>query len=262
METPNAANAAEPSPSIGTKLTKADEARFSALYKKGWRTLRRWIEWGEKSGIPCPLHDPRALMTWWPRHSSWRVPPEVEEAALAASIQPSDSNPSQLAPSPIPAPSAPLSHPIAGKKIDLESFDPEEGDRLRELRQIQSARFSQLKDDMRLGHDTNLAESRYIKISETIDKIETRAVERAKKRGLYILKESVDRDLAAAAELLRQSRAAMKRRIIELCPSLGLQPALRAEVEDAIERARATEERMLCRLDCLTADDLLRELAA
>ena len=144
--------------------------------------------------------------------------------------------------------------------IDLESIDPEEGDRLRELKQIQAAKFNQLKTALKAGEDCALLESKYLKLSETIDKIETRVTERLKKRGLFILREAVERDLAAAAELLRQSRSSMVRRVHELCPSLTADQ--RAEVTAAIERARASEERMLCQLETLSTNDLLRELAA
>jgi hypothetical protein len=250
-----------------TKLNKAEEQRYSSLYKKGWRQIRRWIDKGEKAGDPCPLHDPKKLLSWWPRHNTWRVPPEIEEAALAATkasvpdpaqppaaatamIPPADSSP--------PDPALPASAP--GKSIDIESFDPEEGDRLRELKQIQAAKFSQLKDALKAGEDCSILESKYIKLCETIDKIETRVAERLKKRGLFILRDAVERDLAAAAELLRQTRASMIRRVHELCPSLSAEQ--RAEVTAAIEQARSSEERLLCHLNSLSADDLLRELAA
>ncbi len=249
------------------KLTKADEQRYCLIYRKGWRQIRRWIEKGEAANDPCPLGNPLALMNWWPCHNTWRVPPEIEEAALAASKSPPPDEPPPPHP---PSPGAPAVVPVAstssrpldppGKSIDLESIDPEEGDRLRELKQIQAAKFAQLKDALKLGTDCTLLESKYLKLCETIDKIESRVSERLKRRGLFILKAVVDRDLAAAAELLRQSRGSMVRRVQELCPSLNSDQ--RAEVATAIERARASEERMLCRLDCLSTDDLLHELAA
>lgn len=144
--------------------------------------------------------------------------------------------------------------------IDLESIDPEEGDRLRELKQIQAAKFTQLKNALMRGEDCAVQESKYLKLSETIDKIETRVTERLKKRGLFILRDIVERDLAASAELLRQSRASMVRRVLELCSSLT--STQREEVTAAIERARSSEERMLCKLETLTTNDVLRDLAA
>lgn len=250
------------------KLTKADEQRYSALYKKGWRQIRRWVEKGEKSGDPCPLNDPRALMAWWPRHNTWRVPPEIEEAAIASAIAPKNSVAPPASPVPsdredipqIPAPQTTMVQTGAGKSIDLENFDPEEGDRLRELKQIQSAKFAQLKDALKDGQDCTLLESKYLKLSETIDKIESRVTERLKKRGLYILREAVERDLAAGAELFRQSGESMKRRVLELCPSLTAEQ--RAEVAAAIDVALQSQARVFSRLDSLNYDDLLRELTA
>lgn len=239
------------------KLTKQDEARYSKMYAKGWRQIRRWVERGEKAGDRCPLEDPRALMQWWPRHFKWRVPPEIEQAAFAASktSPPPVSSAGPPAADPPPPPADP------GKSIDLESFDPEEGDRLRELKQIQAAKFAQLKEALRAGEDCTILEGKYLKLSETIDKIETRVTERMKKRGLFILRAAVERDLAAAAELLRQSRESMDRRVQELCPSLA--PEQRAEVSEAIGRARRSEERILAALPTLQqGEDIFREMVA
>lgn len=251
------------------KLTKADEERYSALYRKGWRQLRRWIEKGEKANDPCPLHDPVALMHWWPRHNTWRVPPEVEEAAVAAS-RPSASGVAMTATPEAqpPAPAASTDQPVGdrgktpppGAPVDLASFDPEEGDRLRELKQIQAAKFSQLSEALKRGEDCSILEAKYVKLSETIDKIETRATERLKKRGLLIHRDAVERDLAAACELLRQAQSSMERRILELCPSLSADQ--RIEVSAAIARARRSEERMLSRLPTMESDDLLSDLHA
>src|SRR4051812_48541330 len=65
------------------KLTRADEQWAEKVYRRKWRQIRRWLEKGEASGEPCPLFDPAKLLTWWPHHSKWRVPIEIEEAAVA-----------------------------------------------------------------------------------------------------------------------------------------------------------------------------------
>jgi len=250
---------AETEPDRSVKLTKTDESRYEKLYGKKWRQIRRWIERGEERADPCPLHDPSKMPDWWSRNMKWRVPAEIEMAAIS-SAKPSPAPETEPDPADNPphasAPPRPMVNPI----IDLESIDPEEGDRLRELKQIQAAKFTQLKNALKGGEDCAMLESKYLKLSETIDKIETRVTERLKKRGLFILREAVERDLAAAAELLRQSRTSMVRRVQELCPSLSAEQ--RAEVTAAIERARVSEERMLCQLESLSTNDLLRELAA
>lgn len=188
----------------------------------------------------------------------WRIPPEIESAAIEATRPPADPSPPHQEPAPPDEPQIPAKN--TGLPIDLESFDPEEGDRLRELKQIQAAKFAQLKKALMDGSDCSVMEGKYLKLSETIDKIETRVTERLKKRGLYILRADVDRDVAANAELLRQSRDAMVRRVLEYCPSLNAEQ--RIEITTAVEHARGMEERMLCRLDSLTSEDLLRELAS
>lgn len=245
------------------KLTKADEQRYTQLYKREWRQLRRWIEKGEKNNDPCPLHDPEKMLNWWPRNNTWRVPAEIEAAAVAASngsfpvpaLIPAGAPPSVAAPPTLAK--APL---VPVTPIDLENFDPEEGDRLRELKQIQAAKFAHLKAALAAGHDCTALEGKYLKLCETIDKIESRVTERLKKRGLYILRDTVNRDLVANAELIRASHDSMERRVLELCPSLSSEQ--RAEVSAAIARAREAEVRMLSRLESLTRDDVLRELAA
>ena len=251
-------------PTRTPKLSKADEHRFEQLYGKKWRQIRRWIDRGNENSDPCPLNDPQRMPGWWNRNMKWRIPEEIELAAVRASqssAPPSENPPADEQPVPPTGPEGEVKPPPqVFQKIDLENIDPEDGDRLRELKQIQAAKFSQLKDALKLGQDCSSLETKYLKLCETIDKIESRVTERLKKRGLYILREIVERDLAACAELLRQSKDAMTRRILENCPTLTIEQ--RAEVSTAVETARSTEERMLCRLDSLTSNDLLRDLTA
>lgn len=263
------------------KLSKADQALYETIYKKDWRTIYRWIERGEKAGDPCPLDDPQRLLHWWPKHFKWKPPTEVEAAAVEAargapSLAPAPTSepPPQIPTSDPASPKAPVAAPVRSdatgdarstampspnKSVDLSSIDPEEGDRLRELKQLQVQKFRELKEAFDLGQETKLLEDRYVKMVETIDKIESRAIERAKKRGLYISREEVNRDLAKNAELLRQTRESMERRVLEQCPSLSADQ--RIEVSAAILRARQREDVMFSRLACLQGEDLLKELS-
>jgi hypothetical protein len=250
--------------SRAVKLTRADEQKYQALYGWGWRQLRRWIAVGEKANDPIPLEDPMKMPAWVSRHSKWRVPEQVERAAVAAArgelpaAAPAD--PVTTATQSRNAPPATVP-PVPGKPINLEDYDPEEGDRLRELKQIQAAKFAGLKEKLQLGTSTSLDETKYLDLCETIDKIETRVTERLKKRGLYILRDTVERDLAANAEFIRQSHAVMERKVLEWCASLSADQ--RAEVAAAIGRARSAEQRILARLSTFqNGDDLLRELNA
>jgi hypothetical protein len=250
------------------KLTRADEQKYQALYGWGWRQLRRWIDVGEKAGDPIPLDDPTKMPAWVSRHSKWRVPEQIERAAVAAARGETPAAAAAATP-PVPstdaansrAPSGGTNPPVPGKPINLEDYDPEEGDRLRELKQIQAAKFAALKEKLAAGTSTSLDETKYLDLCETIDKIETRVTERLKKRGLYILRDAVERDLAANAEFLRQSHDSMVRKVMEWCPSLTAEQRL--EVAAGITRARSAEQRILARLSTFqNGDDLLRELNA
>lgn len=256
-----------------TKLTKENIERYTKVYAKGWRQLRRWVDVGEKANDACPLHDPVLMPGWWSRHMKWRIPPEIEAAALEAArsarapaLEPAmpavadDEGSSPPDPSAAPGDASRKHAPPPAKAIDIESFDPEEGDRLRELKQIQAAKFQQLKAALKAGEESSVIEVKYVKLCETIDKIESRVTERLKKRGLLILRAEVERDLAANAELMRQLDESQERRVLERCSSLTAEQ--RNEVSDAIRHTNRAKERILSRLDSLAADDLLRELAA
>jgi hypothetical protein len=209
------------------------------------------------------------MLNWWSRNFHHRVPGEIEEAAAAqlhgaaaqhhAQHSPAaEANPGHTPPPTPDEHTAPASG--LGRIIDLESYDPDEGDRLRELKQIQAAKFAELREALKKGEDSAARETKYLKLCETIDKIESRVAARMQKRGLYVLRDDVERDLAASAELLRQSRESMCRRVLELCSSLDA--AQRDEVRAAVESSRRSEERMLCMLPSLNHDDVLRELAS
>lgn len=282
----DAAPAASPPPSMPdtargpVMLTKADEARYAALYGKGWRQLRRWVKQGEANQDPCPLHDPSAMPGWWSRNMTWRCPAEIEAAAIAAAQSAASPDPpqgasppppmqassatagdAQSAPPPPPPPRAngPTPPPV-NARFDLESLDPVEGDALRKLKQIQAAKLQQITQYYLDGLDASALETKLSKLSETIDKMQTRATERLKKQGLLIMRAVVESDLAANAELLRQLDASQERRVLELCASLT--SGQKEEVATAIRQTNRSKERILARLDCLTQNDLLRDLAA
>jgi len=257
------------------------EAKALALKYKGkegaWSTMYRWLRVGDAKKDPCPIRDPVKLQAWWVRCMTHRCPPEIEQAAVdeAKAIAEAGARAPASAPtmldlagaSQIPA-STPAMVPTAASPavdpsriIRLEDFDPEEGDRLREIKQLQAAKFSELNKALARGEDTTVREGKYMKLCETIDKMETRITERMKKRGLYRLAEEVASDEARVAELLRQFRDSMERRVLERCPSLSAEQ--RIEVAAAVRGARAGEDRILAKLNTKTADDdLLSELRA
>lgn len=265
-------------PSKKGKLSMKEAAAYALKYKgteKAWRTMYRWIETGDAKKDPCPLAEPAKMPGWWSRCMTHRCPPEIEQAAVDAAQALAESGGGASASSPtmpdlgataqIPVPKAPMvqtTPPLdASKIIRLEDFDPEEGDRLREIKQLQAAKFADLKSSLARGEDTTVKEGKYMKLCETIDKMETRITERMKKRGLYLLREEVESDLARVSEMLRQFRDSMQRRVLERCPSLSAEQ--RVEVANAILSARMAEDRILAKLITKTADDdLLADLRA
>ena len=240
------------------KLTQSQCEQYGQLYGKGWRQIRRWSEIGAAADDQCPLSEPAKMPAWWARRMKWRVPQEILDAAARA--QPAASAAS-APPALVRADNQPVEPPAAtGRKINLEDIDPDDGDRLRELKQLLAAKFRELKEAMAAGQDTAGLEAKYLRNYETMDKIESRAIERMKKQGRYILRDEVDAAIAANAELLRQSHESMQRRVLERCSSLTAEQ--RREVAAAIDTARASEIRMLARLGELSDGDLELELAA
>lgn len=265
------------------KLSMKEAATYALKYKgseKSWRTMYRWIEVGDAKKDPCPLAEPAKMPSWWNRCMTHRCPAEIEQAAVDAAQVASE------APAPGPASNATMQDPGGAARIPatpttmtaatgaavgpatdpsriirLEDFDPEEGDRLREIKQLQAGKFSQLKKALERGEDTSVMEGKYVKLCETVDKIESRITERMKKRGLYLLREEVDSDMARVSELMRQFRDSMERRVLERCASLTAEQ--RIEVAAAVRASRAAEDRILAKLNTKTADDdLLADLRA
>ncbi|MEQ1862728.1 MAG: hypothetical protein ABMA13_22640 [Chthoniobacteraceae bacterium] len=250
-------------------LSMADAKRFGQLYKgseRAWRTIYRWLALGEAQSDPCPLADATKMPAWWNRRMSHRCPPEIEQAAVDAAR----ATPAAAMPDPASAPqiltppaSLPASEPAGATRraIKLEEFDPIEGARLRSLQQLEAAKFDELTRALAAGDsDAAVLETRWVKLCDTVDKIESRITERMQRRGLLVLREEVDRDLAATAELFRQSRESMKRRVLERCSSLN--SGQRTEVGAAIDRACDADAKTFAQINTLKTHDLLADLAA
>lgn len=245
--------------SAPTTLSAEILAEYQRIYQISGRNLRRY--WNDGA----PLHDPTLVPAWWESERAagrkvWSCPEKILLAAkLAAASSPPASEPAPSASAAAPAPSSLPTPPVTSDAIHLEDLDPDEGDRLRELKQIQRGRFLQLRDALAAGHDTTLLETKYLKLTETIDKMESRVSERLKKRGLYILRPEVERDIAKAAELIRQMGESEVRRVLEQCPLLD--PLAREQVTAAIRDLAAARARVFRTLKSLRstedADQLL-----
>jgi hypothetical protein len=241
------------------ELTTAQLNAWAATYQTSARQCRRWFHEG------APLSDPAAMPAWWETERAagrkrWTVPDKILAAARAANPAGQFTRPTAAAPGPTPRAAAdPITDPAVG--IDLAEYDPEEGDRLRELKTIQAARYAEMARALKDGSDASVLETRYLKLTETLDKMESRVTERLKKRGLFILRPDIERDLAKAAELQRQMTESEVRRVIELCPNLSAEA--RADVTAAILRVGEARRRVLRNLASLkSADDALLELSA
>jgi len=230
---------------------------YATTYATSSRQIRRWLTEG------APLHDPAGMPAWWEGELAagrkrWGLPDRLLEAAQAATAPAHDESPGSASPS-FTLPASSHMSTGTGDRINLEDYDPEEGDRLRELKQIQAARYTQLKNALAAGNDTVMLETKYLRLTETLDKMETRVSERLKKRGLYIARPEVERELATAAELIRQMGESEARRLLELCPDLtasGREQILRAV--PMLAEARARVFRTLGTLR--TTEDALLEL--
>ena len=258
---------AQPAPPAPAQVAQADTTAkrllpgvldgYAVTYATSSRQVRRWLTEG------APLHDPAAMPAWWEGELAagrkrWGLPDRILEAARSSAAPAHDESPGSASPS-FTLPASSHMSTGTGDRINLEDYDPEEGDRLRELKQIQAARYTQLKNALAAGNDTVMLETKYLRLTETLDKMESRVSERLKKRGLYIARPEVERELATAAELIRQMGESEARRLLELCPDLtasGREQILRAV--PMLAEARARVFRTLGTLR--TTEDALLEL--
>jgi hypothetical protein len=235
-------------------LRAADRERYAAMYGASWRTIYNWVEIGEAAKDPCPLDEPGEMPKWWSRNRKHRVPPGIEKAAgcipFAAKQHVEQTTDGAAQTEKVTAP----------KVFSLEDFDPEEGDRIRELKQLQRVRYQKIQDATERDEDVDSKLRAYLQFCDTLDKIESRALDRLKKMGVFVSRAEVNADLAANAEMLRQMSASMERRVLERCSSLSSEQ--RDEVASAIRAARAAEEKTFSRLNTLSPEELEFELAS
>lgn len=251
------------------ELSRSQRDAWARQYKKGGRQIRRWWDEG------APLHDPPAMARWWENERAagrkkWGVPDGILSAAAAhAATAPAPAaDPALGDRAADPASPAATSGAVAprpgdpNKSIDLADYDDAEGDILRDLKTLHAARKAELSRALKAGIDANLLQSNYLKLTEQIDKMKSRIVERLKKEGLFIFRPDVERDLAKAAELMRQMTESESRRVLELCPALSV--AAREQVSAAVIRVGTARARALRNLASLksTADAVLEFAAA
>jgi hypothetical protein len=151
--------------------------------------------------------------------------------------------------------------PVRLPSYDLSAFDLEDGVAVANQKRIVALAYAKLEDAAKLGDPRfDQLQDRYLKAADALRRLQKDDREDREKRGDLLSRVEVENDLAQMAEYLRQTRTSMARRVLELCPSLSAE--LRLEVEAAVERARESEDQILARLDVLTPEDLLKEMAA
>lgn len=224
------------------------------------RTMRRWIAEGKTSGDSCPLEDPAALKGWWARNKKWSVPDWLLRAAAKAPKPASEPPP---APTPgVPMPAAAVEPPPPGVALNLDDFELGEGEAVSQQRSLVALLWSELrKAYLTPGGEVDMLQSKYNKATEALRRLEKDDREDRKSRGLLIPRITVQRDIETACELIRQMSETEKRRVLELCPTLGLNE--RGEVAAAIDRVCEVRTRVFRNLKSLkSADDALLDLAA
>jgi hypothetical protein len=232
----------------GCTITAAQLAAWSILYSVTSRQLWRWIKTGRDASDPCPLDRPAAVPEWWVRRMTWSVPAKILEVARQAAGDKTTEKKSG-------------SSFEQGVPVNLTEHGVAPGEAVGQQRRLVGALFSQLEKAYLVGDPVDHIQARYNKASEQLRKLEKDEREDKLATGEYLPKAEVERDYAEAAEMLKQMRESMERRILELCPSLT--PEQRAEVSAAILRVRSQEDRAFQRLPSFASnDDLLAELAA
>lgn len=219
-------------------------------YGPSVRTIRRYLEEGEKVGDPCPLNSPVAFREWWLRHKKWGCPDWLNAAAAAGVGSGGEALP----------PAAGGMMPL--DPVDLTSQSLEEGEAVRQARQLVAVAFAQLQKAYSGGTGAiDSLQRKWEKAVESLRKAEKDEREAAKHRGMMVSKIDLQRDVATMMELLRQMRESMPRRILELVP--GLDPATRLRLEGAIGQVRGQEDGIFRMLPTLKGiDDVPALLAA
>lgn len=233
------------------ELTRDKLAEYEKLYDRGGRQLRRWWKEG------APLDRPTDMPAWYSRTHKWSVPEPILKAAAAArsaaSPQIASGAAEKPAPDPAPpdptlkasAPPPPPTAPPTGASIDLTEYALRENEDVKQAESLVAVAWQRLQEAYKGGTaDVDMLHRRHEKAMETLRKVRVGARADLQQRRMLIPREEVENDRAMAAELLRQMRESMERRVIELCPSLNIEQ--RDEVAAAIIRVRRFEETILC----------------
>ena len=240
---------------MAERITREQRERWARVYKKGWRTVLRWREIGQRKGIPCPLDDPRQMPAWWPKCMSHTVP----ESVLRAAVKAADADKTQPPHDALPTSTAPFIDPATTAPIDLDKHDLNEGQALKFQRSLVAAKEKQMRDKSLAGQNIDLEQSQYVKLVKTLRELERD--DREARRDTFIPRKQIEREATQAADMLRQMQPVMKRRVIELCPRLPHE--FQADVLAALDHIFSAQAKIFQRLQSFAdSDSMLAELAA
>jgi hypothetical protein len=225
------------------ELTTAQLDELAAAYEIKRRQLYRYITLGVETNDPCPLADAGLFVLWWQRRMKHRVPPAI--LAAAARQKAAEAPPQAAAVGTAPqipgAPSAADNVP-RGVSVNLSESNLEEGEEVRQARQLLSGVFTKLEKAYALGDDDQIRmwQPRWEKASTAFAKSKAADDADRKRRGLLVNRADVQADIDEAIDMLKMMRESMDRRVREKLPDID--PSLLARISEAILEVRAKED--------------------
>lgn len=220
---------------LSTEMVKV----FEKTYDTGVRQLRRW--WSEGA----PLHDPRLMINWWSKNKTWELPVKIRTAATLAEAEHGPAAPQDI--------SSDKNIECALPVLDITSSDLEEGETVKQQRQLVKALYGLLREAYAQNFNVDAAQARYLKATEALRKLEASDREARKMSGQLVSISTMRKDVGTAVELLKRMQESMVRRVLELCPELTT--AQKKAVGEAIESVREQERLILYNIKTLNNAD-------
>ena len=229
--------------------------RWSVVYGKSPRQLRRWLNVGRQKDDACPLDEPAHLPSWWARCMRQRCPPELiqlanQYAQKNRADNTTPSNPRAGAPAP------------REESVEISGYRLEDGEAVKQAEAIVKAAWERLQRAYLDGTgNVDQLQRRHENAMESLLKIERAEVARAKLRGDYVALVDIQTDFERTVEMLRMMRESMPRRVIEQLSDVPAE--YHDRVRSAILEARDLEDEVFRRMPSLMGiEDVSSALAA
>jgi len=261
----------EPSPTLGDGVvTRAQIERWTAMYGREWRQIRRWIKTGREKNEPCPLDDPEKMPAWVDKHVEKKRQDLIDSVAAAAAKARQARESSSPAATPAQTVTAGAAGNVVagdvgprGESFDLSTVGGVEGQSVEFFRRLFAGLKEQLEKAYLSGDEAqkNKLLRDLERIGESLRKHEAAAEAKAARMGEYIERAEVTNDVMEALNILMQMR---EKRAERIRAELADVPA------DIVERVIAAhdaqsrrEEDLLLNLSALkTPADVSLKLAA